>query len=61
MALRLFGEAVELVAAAPHRQALAEIAGHDAVRRAAHRVDAPEHSARDEDAAAEPEHDHDQD
>ena len=53
-------EPVELVAAAADRQPPGEIAGHDALRGPGHGVDALQHAARDEDAAAEPEHDHEQ-
>ena len=58
--VEVFREAIELVAAAPHRQPPAEIAGHDALGGAGHGVDALQHPARDEDAAAEAEHDDDQ-
>ncbi len=58
--VEVFGEAVELVAAAPDGQALAEIADHDAMGRAGHRVDARQHPARDENAAAEAKHHDDQ-
>ena len=58
--VEIFRQPVEFVAAAPDRQPLAEIARHDALGGAGHGVDAPQHPPRDEDAAAEPEHDDDQ-
>ena len=51
---------VEFVAAAPDRQPAGEIAGHDALGGAGHGVDPVQHPPRHEDAAAEAEHDDDQ-
>ena len=56
MALRLLGEAVELVAGAGDRQPAGEIAGHDGLRRSGHGVDTVEHASADEESAGEPEH-----
>ena len=58
--VEIFRQPIEFVAAAPDRQPPAEIAGHDALGGAGHGVDTPQHPPRDKDAAAEPEHDHDQ-
>ena len=58
--VEIFGEPIELVAAAPDRQPSGEIAGHDPLGGAGHGVDPRQHAARHEDAAAEAEHDDDQ-
>ena len=54
------GKTIELVAAAPDRQPAGEVAGHDALGRAGHGVDPLQHAPRHEDAAADAEHDDDQ-
>ena len=58
--VEVFGETIEFVAAAPDRQPAGEIAGHDALGGAGHGVDPVQHPPRHEDAAAEAEHDDDQ-
>ena len=58
--VEIFRQPIEFVAAAPDRQPPAEIAGHDALGGAGHGIDPPQHPPRDEDAAAEAEHDDDQ-
>ena len=58
--VEIFRQTVELVAAAPDRQPPAQIARHDALRGAGHRIDPPQHAPRNKDAAAEAKHDHDQ-
>ena len=58
--VEVFREPIEFVAAAPDRQPAGEIAGHDALRGAGHGVDPAQHPPRHEDAAAEAEHDDDQ-
>ena len=59
--VEVFRQTIELVAAAPDRQPSREIAGHDALGGAGHGVDPPQHPPRHEDAAADAEHDDDQD
>ena len=58
--VEVFREAIEFVAAAPDRQPPGEVAGHDALGGAGHGVDPVQHPPRHEDAAAEAEHDDDQ-
>ena len=58
--IEVFREAIEFVAAAPDRQASGEVAGHDALGGAGHGVDPLQHPPRHEDAAADAEHDDDQ-
>ena len=58
--VEIFRQTVELVAAAPDRQPPAQVARHDALRGAGHRIDPPQHAPRNKDTAAEAKHDHDQ-
>ena len=58
--VEVFRQTIEFVAAAPDRQPAGEIAGHDALGGAGHGVDPVQHPPRHEDAAAEAEHDDDQ-
>ena len=60
MALRFSGKTIELVAAAPDRQPSGEIAGHDALGGAGHGIDPLQHAPRHKDAAADAEHEDDQ-
>ena len=58
--VEIFGQAIELVAAAPDGQPAREVAYHDALGGPGHGVDTPQHPPRHKDAAAETEHDDDQ-
>ena len=51
-------QAVDLVAGAGDRQPIGQVAGHDALRFLRDRVDPPQDAPADEEAAAEPEHQH---
>jgi hypothetical protein len=58
--VEVFGEAIELVAAAPDRQPPSEVTRHDALGGAGHGINPLQHPPRDENAADDAEHDDDQ-
>ena len=55
--VEIVGETVKLVAGAGHRQAVAEVAGHDVACGLGHGIDPVQHASRDEKSANQPEHD----